>query len=154
MPTKDAKYCSGNVVDFSPADGVVPVFHCLLSVFIRLLSHSVPRHTAFFWCVHAAFNTMTCSYHSKMQASISASFLLSNLDVIPKRYIKLSLEMQRCSWFSPTQVSNTSAAARSWEAMLRGNHQGKTIGCVRLCASRKAASQIQYFTTNRQREKT
>lgn len=80
-----------------------------LSFFIRLffcilLCQPIPATLSFFWCLYTAFDATTPSYHSKIEASISAYFLLSRLVVILEGQIPLS-EMQRCSWFPSGQYS-------------------------------------------------
>jgi len=109
MPTNGTKYWGGNTVSFSHVDSMVPALHCFLFCLHQaVLPHAsmprYPRHTVFFWCLCVAFDTMTHSYHSKIQASLSSSFLLSHLVVMLEGQIPLS-EMQRCSWFPPGQHS-------------------------------------------------
>lgn len=151
---KSCQVRSCNMVNSFPADTIVPAFlpssdHSLSFFYAKLSQHSV-----FLWCLCVHLFTQQnllsmVKYKHLFSIFPSDPFGCDNGGQVLDSD-RLS-ETQRCSWFQQNiQYKGCSPELTSTD---RGTHQGKTISFVRLCSFFRTASQIQYFTVNKQRKK-
>lgn len=127
---------------------------------LTILPHSSmpsdPRHTVFLWCLYAPFDTadppFTMVKYKLLSQHLSfwPIFLWGGGQILDSDRLS---ETQRCSWFHQDGVRYKGCSPELTSAD-RGTHQGKTISFVRLCSFFRTASQIQYFTVNKQRKQT
>lgn len=156
MPTKDAKYWSGNTVNSFPADTMVPAFlpssdHSPSFFYAkRSQTHGLSLVSlCTFWHNRPPFTMVKYKLLSQ-HLSFWSIFLWGGGQILDSDRLS---ETQRCSWFHQDGVRYKGCSPELTSAD-RGTHQGKTISFVRLCSFFRTASQIQYFTVNKQRKHT
>lgn len=119
MPTKDAKYWNSNMVNYFPADTVVPAFlpssdHSP-SLFYAKLSQT--RCPSLGLC--APFDKTNPPYLGGIQASVSASFLLTHLVVtVEVRFWILTDCQKHRDAAGSTRTFSTRAVGQSWQALI------------------------------------